>query len=96
ILNENWLIIGRQILTGYNQYIDLLAIDNSGSLIIIELKKHKTPRDVVAQGIDYASWVKTLTAFEVAGIYKGYAQKYLNSGKTLDEAFFEKFRLKLD
>lgn len=96
ILNENWLIIGRQIQTAYNQYIDLLAIDNSGSLIIIELKKHKTPRDVVAQGIDYASWVKTLNASAVAAIYKEYAKKYSNSSKTLDEAFFKKFGQKIE
>ena len=58
ILNDNWLVIGRQVLTVFNKYIDLLAIDINGSIIILELKKDKTPRDVVAQSIDYASWIK--------------------------------------
>jgi RecB family endonuclease NucS len=49
ILNENWLIIGRQVITSFNKYIDLLAIDGNGSLIVVELKKDRTPRDVVAQ-----------------------------------------------
>jgi RecB family endonuclease NucS len=36
------------VLTSYNKYIDLLAIDRNGSIVIIELKRDKTPRDVVA------------------------------------------------
>jgi hypothetical protein len=30
------------------------------ALLIIELKKNRTPRDVIAQAIDYASWVQNL------------------------------------
>lgn len=41
VLDDNWLIIGRQVMTEFNTYIDLLAIDNSGSIIIIELKNIK-------------------------------------------------------
>jgi RecB family endonuclease NucS len=55
ILNANWLLIGRQVYTDFGKYIDLLAVDATGSIIVIELKKHKTPRDVVAQSIDYAA-----------------------------------------
>jgi RecB family endonuclease NucS len=49
ILNTGWMIIGQQVRTAFDKYIDLLAIDASGSVIIIELKRNKTPRDVVAQ-----------------------------------------------
>jgi RecB family endonuclease NucS len=55
ILKSGWVIIGQQARAAFDKYIDLLAIDASGSVIIIELKRHKTPRDVVAQAIDYAS-----------------------------------------
>ena len=48
ILNINWMLIGHQVYTEFGKYIDLLAIDATGSIIIIELEKHKTPRDVVA------------------------------------------------
>lgn len=96
ILNENWLVIGRQVLTKFNKYIDLLAIDSDGAIIVIELKKNKTPRDVVAQSIDYASWIKTLSAVEIADIYEEYSLKYLKLEKSLDEAFIEKFDNKLD
>ena len=70
MLNPNWLVIGRQVSTAFNSYIDLLAIDSNGLLIIIELKKNKTPRDVVAQALDYASWVKSLAPEDIAEIYE--------------------------
>lgn len=86
ILNDRWMLIGRQVPTPFGGYIDLLAIDADGSLIIIELKKHKTPREVVAQTIDYASWVKRIKPEKIADIYA----KYSNGG-SLDQAFAKKF-----
>jgi RecB family endonuclease NucS len=44
ILNDGWLIIGRQVATDSGKFMDLLAIDETGSLIVIELKKDQTPR----------------------------------------------------
>jgi hypothetical protein len=41
-------------------------VDATGSIIVIELKKHKTPRDVVAQSIDYAAWVEGLPSERIA------------------------------
>ncbi len=91
ILNSDWLLIGRQVLTDYNKYIDLLAIDRNGSLVIIELKRDKTPRDVVAQAIDYASWVKTLEQDKIAEIYKTFSGKYLKDERGFEKAFSDKF-----
>ena len=96
VLSDGWLIIGRQVQTKFNQYIDLLALDASGSIIIIELKKEKTPRDVIAQCLDYASWVKTLGAAEVSEIYNQYNVKYLSGSKSLDTTFLEHFGIKLE
>ena len=79
------MIIGRQVPTGHGKFIDLLAMDASGGLIIIELKKDRTPREIVAQVLDYASWVITLTTPE---IYER-AEKYLNT--RLVTAFRERF-----
>jgi RecB family endonuclease NucS len=55
------LLIGRQIQTDYGKFIDMLALDQEGNLVIIELKKNRTPREVVAQTLDYASWVQNLS-----------------------------------
>jgi hypothetical protein len=91
ILNPRWLLIGRQVYTDFGKCIDLLAIDSTGSIVIIELKKHRTPRDVVAQAIDYASWVESLSSEKFAQIYGDYASKCFLPEKTLDEAFKAKF-----
>ena len=58
LLSDDWMLIGRQEDTGFGGRIDLLAIAPDGSLIIIELKRNRTPREVVAQALDYASWVE--------------------------------------
>jgi RecB family endonuclease NucS len=94
ILDDNWMIIGRQVMTEFNTYIDLLAIDNSGSIIIIELKKHKTSREVVAQGLDYASWVKSLSASQIIAIYEAYIVRYSQKQNSLEDAYYEKFKIK--
>ncbi|MGE7834937.1 endonuclease NucS domain-containing protein [Viridibacillus arvi] len=85
ILSEDILLIGRQIQTDYSKYIDMLAIDQNGNLLIIELKKNRTPRDVVAQAIDYASWVQNLSYDQILNMYEE------KNNKPLEEAFAEKF-----
>lgn len=85
LLGLEALIIGRQVPTDHGKFIDLLAMDATGGLIIVELKKDRTPRDIVAQMLDYASWVRTLTTPE---IYER-AEKYLKG--RLVTAFRERF-----
>src|SRR5438067_73669 len=60
LLGLDVLLAGRQVPTAYGKFIDLLAIDAEGHLYVIELKRDRTPRDVVAQTLDYGSWVRTL------------------------------------
>jgi len=91
ILNSSWMLIGRQVYTDFGKYIDLLAIDATGSIIIIELKKHKTPRDVVAQAIDYAAWVEELPAERFVQIYAEFAEKQGLPETSFDEAFKARF-----
>ncbi|MGD0125414.1 MAG: endonuclease NucS domain-containing protein [Terriglobia bacterium] len=88
-LAEGMLAIGRQVPTDYGGYIDLLCLDSQGDVVIVELKRDKTPREVVAQVLDYASWVKDLSSEEVASIAEDYLGK-TGSGP-LDEAFKRKF-----
>jgi len=91
ILNEKWLPIGHQIATAHGGVIDILAIDESGNLVVVELKKNKTPREVVTQAIDYASWIKTLDSAKIADIYKKYGSGISKTCDTLDEALKSKF-----
>lgn len=91
LLSDEWLLIGRQEDTGYGGRIDLLALAPDGALILIELKRDRTPREVVAQALDYASWVEQLQPDEVAAIYGRFAP-----GKQLNEDFQLRFGQELD
>lgn len=89
ILDPNLLLIGRQVPTAYGKFIDLLALDADAHLVVIELKKDKTPREVVAQALDYGSWVRKLEDTEIAQIYEAFLSKYHSdkTGQSLDDAF---------
>lgn len=93
IADPNLLLIGRQVPTAFGKFIDLLAMDADGKLVVIELKKNRTPREVVAQLLDYGSWVRTLEDDDIAEIHEQYRQKYLPEqlNKSLDQAYCEKF-----
>jgi len=54
ILGDNILVFGEQVWTKSGP-LDYLGIDNTGNLVIVELKRDKLARDVLAQAIDYAS-----------------------------------------
>lgn len=54
ILGNDILIIGEQVYTKSGP-LDFLGIDNNGNLVIVELKRDKLARVVLAQTIDYAS-----------------------------------------
>ena len=54
------LFIGRQVSTNLGKSIDLLALDRSGNTVILELKRDKTPRDTIAQALEYAAYIANL------------------------------------
>lgn len=85
IVGLDILVIGRQVTTDFGGRIDILGIDREGDLFVIELKRGMTPRDVVAQTLDYASWVHNLTTRRVHEIALS------RLGKRLEEAFRERF-----
>lgn len=91
ILSGEWMLIGRQEKTSFGGLIDLLAIAPDGSLVLIELKRDKTPREIVAQSLDYASWVESLAAEKIAQIYERFS-----GGKNFDEAFKNHFGTELE
>lgn len=91
ILSDQWMIIGRQANTGFGGRIDLLAIAPDASLVLIELKRGRTPREVVAQAIDYASWAEDLGADEIARLYATFS-----GGGDLSQAFRDRFGQALD
>ena len=91
LLSDTWMLIGRQERTGQGGIIDLLAIAPDGSLVLIELKRDRTPRDVVAQALDYASWMEELKAEEIAAIYRRFKAE-----RSLSNDFMARFGQPLD
>lgn len=86
MLDEGLLVIGREVEAHDRGRIDLLCIDAEGDLVVVELKQGKTPREVAAQALDYASWAKDLTADDIEAI----AEQYARIG-SLQEALRERF-----
>lgn len=93
IIHPGFLLIGRQVLTKFGKYVDLLALDANGNLVVIELKKNRTPREVEAQLLDYGSWVRELDDEDIAGIFDKYVKQHLpqHASESLDQAFCERF-----
>lgn len=79
VLGTELLLVGRQISTEFGGRIDLLGIDQEGNLVILELKRDRTPREVVAQILDYASWVRQLTYAEIDTIALDYLKENLST-----------------
>jgi hypothetical protein len=88
LVSSEFIIIGKQVKTEYGGFIDLLALDQDGNLVVLELKRDKTPRDIVAQILDYGSWVEQLDSEQIQEI----AEDYLGS-QSLEAAFSEKFQV---
>lgn len=85
LIGVDGIVLGREVRTGHGKRIDLLAMDEDGNLIIIELKRTLGARDIVAQVLDYASWVCRLSTNEVHEITQTYR------GQSLAEIYRAKF-----
>jgi Endonuclease NucS len=88
ILSPDLLVVGRQVETAYGGCIDLLCIDREGVTVIVELKRHKTPREITAQALDYGAWVSELSHDALSAL----ADRYLSKrGTDLQRAFRARF-----
>jgi hypothetical protein len=95
ITQEPLLIIGRQASAQAESdrlFPDLLAVDKDGNLVIIELKKGRTPREVVAQLLEYAAWAKELSNEDVVELGIRYLNQ-VSSFAEFQQLFLETFEL---
>lgn len=82
------LILGHQVETDHRKRIDILAIDSDGQLFVIELKRDRTPRGIVAQVLDYGSWVRGLGPEEIVTVFR---QSELHEGSEFEQVFTDHF-----
>ena len=83
MLGENLLIIQKEFdgFSDTKERLDLLALDESGKLVIIENKLDDSGKDVVWQALKYVSYCATLTKSEIYEVY----QRYLTQGNAQDK-----------
>ena len=93
--DETILWIGRQTRASVEDKTlipDLLGVDSEGNLVIVELKKGREPRTVVAQLLEYAAWAAELSEERIQQIAKAYFRaRGVFPGKTFHDAFSETF-----
>lgn len=82
----DWMIMGRQVATGWGGVIDLLAIDANGSVILIQLEREIADRSAVATVLNYASWLQNSSLCELEAIYG-----IFSSGRSLLDDAAERF-----
>lgn len=86
VLDPSLMVVGRQVPTEFGGFIDLLAVNAEGDLTVIELKRGRTPREVAAQTLDYASWVQNLKYEQITEIYSE-----RHHGQPFEQGFTEHF-----
>src|SRR5947209_9544651 len=89
LVGEDLLLLGHPGATDFGHRIDILALDRESNLVLLELKRGRTPRDVVAQVLDYASWAHALTEQDIERLATEGRQR------PLEELFRERFRSEL-
>jgi Endonuclease NucS len=78
MLGRNLVIVGRQVSLPKVGFLDLLALDEDGHLVVIEFKRQQTTRDTIAQILDYASSLRLMTVEEVQALSNVDATKAKN------------------
>ena len=95
LAQEDFLWIGRQTSATDEDgtiFSDLFGVDSEGNLVIAELKKGRTPRDIIAQILDYAAWADDLSDAQIRDIAETYFKTREGfQEKTFDDAFREAF-----
>jgi len=86
VLGEELLIIQKEF-AGFDETrerLDLLALDKTGGLVVIENKLDDSGRDVVWQALKYASYCSSLSKSQIRSIYQEYLDKHENGADAGD------------
>lgn len=101
-LNENLLIFSQQHKFPTGEKADLIGIDENGSLVIIEIKRGKSGKDVDIQSLKYASYVSSWSYEDIENIAGGFfkdnpelleGEEFNSLDSLLQEQFGEEFSI---
>ena len=91
-LGEDFLVIQKEF-SGFsdtNERLDILALDKTGALVVIENKLDDSGKDVTWQALKYVSYSSTLKKEDIKNIYQEYLNT-LNVSNTAEENLSEFF-----
>lgn len=91
ILGEDLLILTNEFdrFDKTNERLDLLAIDRDGNIVVVELKRDDSGKNVDLQALKYAAYCSTLTLDKVCQIHLDYLSR------TLKDINFDSIRTKI-
>jgi len=81
------------VTTNLGGFIDLIGLDREGDVVVVELKRDRTPRDTIAQSLEYASFAEKLDSEQLEDILRAYLN---DDSLTLAEYHREYFELDSD
>ncbi len=87
VITSDILIIAEEVCqwNDSKKRIDLLGVDKSGNIVVIELKRTETGEHMDLQAIRYASMISTLTFSKAVDIYSEYLSSIENELNAKDE-----------
>lgn len=81
------LVISQE--SAFQNLVDILAVDRDGNLVVIEVKRGQTPRDVIAQALEYASDVATWDYYTIGQRAMAYFHQHGLNYESLSDAFHQ-------
>lgn len=87
VLEEGLLIISEEFgnWQDSNRRIDLLGLDSTGRLVVIELKRGETGSYMDLQAIRYAAMVANMTYDQAVATYQEYLERRATNGDSIEE-----------
>lgn len=89
IIEENLLIIGKEVILPSDIRLDLLAIDKKSNLVILELKRDTSGKNVDWQAIKYASYCSSFSNTDIFRQFAEYLGTNEDEAKTKIEEFID-------
>ncbi|MEX0683364.1 MAG: hypothetical protein WD472_07900 [Dehalococcoidia bacterium] len=89
--DEPLAVVARQPRTQFAKFLDLLAVDRTGATVVVELKRGEAPREVVAQALEYASWIDSLSSEQLDEVAREYATRKAIPAESITDLYRRAF-----